>query len=135
MKTNTPWPARARELARMGARTLRLVLAADRRLAAALLAFTLICGLMPAAIAYVGKQIVDGVLQADLSGSTTDQTRVVHWVLVELGLVAVLRAVERARWLVDSLLRAQLGQRSTSGSSPRRSRCRSATSRTASSTT
>lgn len=107
----TPWPARTRELARTGVRTLRLVLAADPRLALALLAFTLVSGLMPAAIAYVGKQIVDGVLQAYLSGSAADQTRVAQWVFVELGLVAVLRAVERARWLVDSLLRAQLGQR------------------------
>ena len=109
-ETEVPWPERARTLARTGARTLRLVLAADRTLTIALVALTIAAGVLPAAVAWVGKQIVDGVMAAATSGLAADREEVVWWVLVELGLVVILRGAERGRWLVDTLLRAQLGQ-------------------------
>ena len=110
-KDAPPLPTRARELLTTGARTLRLVFRANPRLTVALMTLTLVSGLMPAAIAWVGKQIVDGVLQAYLTGAAADRDHVVWWVLVELGLVVLMRGLERGRWLSDTLLRAQLGQR------------------------
>ncbi|MCB9611085.1 MAG: ABC transporter ATP-binding protein [Sandaracinus sp.] len=69
---------------------------------------TLAGGVLPAAIAWVGKQIVDDLAQVFLADAPTEP--VVTWVGVELALVVALRAVERARWLTDALLRPRLAQ-------------------------
>ncbi|MBX3271001.1 MAG: ABC transporter ATP-binding protein [Sandaracinaceae bacterium] len=102
--------ARARELATTARRTIALVFATSRGLTVAFLAMTLVSGTLPAAMAWVGKQIVDGVVQAYLTDLSEHREAVLVWVGVELVLVLLLTALERARWLADSLLRAQLGQ-------------------------
>jgi len=109
-KPKPPLAQRARELATTIARTVRLVFDCNARLAAILMVLTLTSGLMPAAIAWVGKQIVDGVLQAYVTGSAAAREDVVWWVVIELGLVVIARGIERTRWVSDTLLRAQLGQ-------------------------
>jgi ATP-binding cassette subfamily B protein len=102
--------AKTRELARMGARTVRLVWGVSPPLTLSRLGIALGSGVLPAAIAYVGKRIVDSVVQAFLSASAADREVVVWWVLLELALVVVQRLLDRARWLTDSLLRTQLAQ-------------------------
>jgi ATP-binding cassette, subfamily B, bacterial len=71
---------------------------------------TLIGGVLPAGVAWIGAQIVDAVLQAMHSPGHEVQ-RVLRLVLLEGLLVAVLSGVQRGLSLCQALLRAQLGQR------------------------
>ena len=103
--------ARARELAVTASRTLRLVWETNRRLTLALVGLALAGALLPAAIAWVGKLIVDAVVRIYVEPAAARAEDVLVWVGVELGLVIVQQAIVRAQWLVDSLLRVQLGQR------------------------
>ena len=106
-------PLRAAELVRLlpvARRVLGLVFRAQPLATVALLVLTLVSGLLPAAIAWVGKQIVDSVVATWLAGSRASFEPVLWWVLLELGLVAGQRLVERGLWLTDSLLRTVLGQ-------------------------
>jgi ATP-binding cassette, subfamily B, bacterial len=89
-------------------RALGLVWETSRPLTLALLGLTLLGGLLPASIAWVGKHIIDGVVAAAAGGSSNDALR---WVAVEAGLVFAMGAVQRGLELSQSLLRAQLGQR------------------------
>jgi hypothetical protein len=49
-----------------------------------------VAGLLPAAIAYVGKLIVDGVVQAAQSGLAVDRQAALMYLALEAVLVAVL---------------------------------------------
>ena len=89
--------------------TLRLVWQADRSGAVAVLALTLVLALLPAAIAWVGKLIVDGVVQAARSGSPDDMTRVLWRVAGEAGLLAAHMGATRLLGLKRDLIRATLG--------------------------
>jgi ATP-binding cassette subfamily B protein len=82
--------------------TLRLVWRSSPPQTAALALFTLVAGLIPLGIAYVGKRIVDGVV-------VQSRHETLRWVLVELGLVVGLAAVTRGLGLVRSVLGARLG--------------------------
>ncbi len=110
-KASPPLWTRIRQLLTTGLRTLRLVFEANPRLTVVLMSLTLVSGLMPPAIAWVGKQIVDGVLQAFMTSAAADRETVIWWLVLELGLVVVMRGVRQGRWLAETLLRAQLGQR------------------------
>jgi len=88
-----------------------LLVATSPTLTGVLLVASLAGGLLPAAIAWVGKLIVDGVLQAAASQTPADRDAVLVWVAVELGLVAALVLVQRANQTAESLLRALLAQR------------------------
>ena len=68
----------------------------------AMAALTLIAALLPLAIAYAGKRIVDAVVQG--SGSLT-----LRWVIVELVVVAAQALVQRTLALVRTILGARLG--------------------------
>ena len=68
--------------------TFRLVREADAPGAVAVGALTLLQALLPAALAWVGKLVVDGVVTAARSGLEADRRRVVGLVVLELGLVA-----------------------------------------------
>ncbi|MGA9422245.1 MAG: ABC transporter ATP-binding protein, partial [Rhodanobacteraceae bacterium] len=71
-------------------------------------------GLLPAAIAWVGAQIVDAVVtgaQSVRAGGHADLVPVFEWVALEGLLVAALAGAQRGLSLCQSLLRAQLGQR------------------------
>jgi ABC-type multidrug transport system fused ATPase/permease subunit len=89
--------------------TVSLVWRADRRNTLAVGALTLISALLPAAIAYVGKLIVDTVLAAARSGSAADRSRALVYVLVELLLMVISTTVARSLAFLRELLRATLG--------------------------
>jgi ATP-binding cassette, subfamily B, bacterial len=95
-------------------RALVLVWTTNRALSVMLALLTLVAGVLPAAIAYVGAQIVDAVIHAaDLHRhtGTTLLTPVVRFVALEALLVAATSMAQRGISLAQSLLRAQLGQR------------------------
>jgi ATP-binding cassette subfamily B protein len=95
---------------RYSRRALALVRDTNQTLLLALAALTLVAGLMPAAVAWVGAQIVDAVVTA-ARASNGEIHAVLRWVLIEGLLVAVLAATQRGLSLCQALLRAQLGQR------------------------
>lgn len=99
------------EVFRYGGRAMRLVWATSPRLTLILAGLTLVIGLLPAAIAYVGKVIVDGVLQAIDTGDPLHRTRVLWAVGIEGVLVLVVAAGQRGISVCRALLRAQLGHR------------------------
>ncbi|HSQ70739.1 MAG TPA: ABC transporter ATP-binding protein [Steroidobacteraceae bacterium] len=92
---------------------VELVWRTSRPLTVALAALTLVAGLLPAAIAWIGARIVDAVLAAITAhaAGSTDLSTVLGWVLLEGLLVAALAAAQRGLSTCQSLLRAQLGQR------------------------
>lgn len=92
-------------------KAIALVWETSRGLSVGLGLLSLLAGLLPAGIAYVGKHIVDAVVAAAESGLAADQLVAVKWVGVELGLVVALAVAQRGILTVQSLLRALLGQR------------------------
>jgi ATP-binding cassette subfamily B protein len=97
-----------------GNRALKLVWTTNRVLSIALGLLTLIAGVLPAGIAYIGAQIVDAVIHAaDLHrrSGLTALSPVFHFVALEALLVAGVSMAQRGISLAQSLLRAQLGQR------------------------
>ncbi|MGB8931869.1 MAG: ABC transporter ATP-binding protein, partial [Anaeromyxobacteraceae bacterium] len=81
----------------------------DPRGALLIALLTLVVALLPAALAYVGKLIVDGVVEAARAGAPAATERVLRLVAVELGLMAVQLAAGRGLTLRRDLLRAALG--------------------------
>jgi ABC-type multidrug transport system fused ATPase/permease subunit len=92
-------------------RAVELVWTTDRRLTLAIAALTLFGGLLPGAIAYVGKLIVDGVVLANRSGLESDRWHTLGYLAIEAGLVAVLAGSRQGQSLSQSLLRMLLGQK------------------------
>ena len=92
-----------------GRRALALVWATSRLLTFTLAALTVIAGLLPAAIAWVGKELVDSVVLAMSQG---EMSRAIwFWLSLEALLVATMAATQTALNIANNLLRAQLGQR------------------------
>ena len=73
--------------------------------------FTLINGLLPAAIAYVGKLIVDSVVLASQNGAMSDRHLALSYVGIEAIALIVLAASQKGLSVFQALLRVQLGQR------------------------
>jgi ATP-binding cassette, subfamily B, bacterial len=94
---------------RYSRRALQLVWSTNSSLTLALAVLTLIAGVLPAGVAYVGALIVDAVVGAMRTGSNA--RHVVELVFMEGALVAAISAAQRGIQLCQSLLRAQLGQR------------------------
>jgi ATP-binding cassette, subfamily B, bacterial len=94
---------------RYSRRALELVWSTNRHLTVALALLTLLAGILPASVAYVGSLIVDAVLGA-MRGAD-GATHVLRLVVLEGALVAAIAASQRGLSLCQSLLRAQLGQR------------------------
>jgi ATP-binding cassette subfamily B protein len=92
-------------------RALDLVWTTSRGLSLGIACLTLIAGVLPAAIAFVGAHIVDAVVVAIAAATDTNVRAVLEWVVAEGVLVALLAAAQRGLSLCQSLLRAQLGQR------------------------
>ncbi len=92
---------------------LTLVWNTSKGLTVALAVLTLVAGVLPAAIAYVGALIVDAVVAAiaERQSGAADLTDVLGYVVLEGVLVAALAAAQRGLSSCQSLLRAQLGQR------------------------
>ncbi len=91
-------------------RALELVWTTDRRLTLALAALTLIAGVLPAVIAYIGQLIVDGVVAA-MAAEVPDTAGVMWLIVLEALVVVVVAASQRGISVSQSLLRALLGQR------------------------
>ncbi len=80
---------------RYSRRALELVWSTNRRLTLALALLTLIAGVLPASVAYVGSLIVDAVVSA-IRGSGGSARTVVALVSLEGTLVAAIAAAQRA---------------------------------------
>jgi ABC-type multidrug transport system fused ATPase/permease subunit len=96
---------------RYSGRALGLVWTTSHRLTLILAFFTLIAGLLPAAIAYLGKLIVDSVVVASQSGAASDRWLALGYVGLEAIAVMVLAGTQRGQTVCQSLLRVLLGQR------------------------
>ena len=95
-------------------RALALVWTTNKPLSIALALLTLVAGVLPAAVAYVGAQIVDAVIHAadvHRQAGTTPFFPVFKYVGLEALAVAAISMAQRGISLAQSLLRAQLGQR------------------------
>jgi ATP-binding cassette subfamily B protein len=98
-------------------RAFALVFDTSRAITMWLGALSAAAGLLPAAIAYVGKLIVDAVVAAAQAGpqgafvTPWSSGPVLSFLLLELGLVVLLAAAQRGLTVCESLLRALLGQR------------------------
>ena len=91
-------------------RAIELVWTTSRPLTFALAVLTIIAGILPAAIAWVGKLIVDGVVAA-AAQDTPDPMPVLWLVALEAVIVIALAGSQRGLSASQSLLRALLGQR------------------------
>jgi ATP-binding cassette subfamily B protein len=97
---------------RYSRRALELVWSTNRTLTVSLASLTLIAGVLPASVAYIGSLIVDAVAKTiQVPAASSDSMRVVGLVVLEGALVATIAAAQRGLSLCQSLLRAQLGQR------------------------
>jgi ATP-binding cassette subfamily B protein len=99
---------------RYSRRAIDLVWTTSRRLTVILAILTLVVGVLPAVVAYVGQLIVDGVVaaiaqRADVGVATP--TDVLVLVAVEAAVVIVIAGGQRGISVCESLLRALLGHR------------------------
>ena len=91
-------------------RALQLVWTTSRPLTVVLALLTLVGGILPAVIAYIGQLIVDGVVTAT-QAATPDTWGVLQLVGLEALVVIAVAATQRGISASQSLLRALLGQR------------------------
>ena len=80
---------------RYAVRAVVLVWSTNRGLTVLIAALTLCAGLLPGAVAYVGKLIVDAVVAGASSGLDEDRWRALTYVAIEGGLVAGLTGAQR----------------------------------------
>lgn len=95
---------------RYSRRAVELVWSTSKLLMLVLAALTIVAGILPAAIAYIGQLIVDGVVAA-VATPQPDSGDVLRYVALEALVVVVLAASQRGISASESLLRAQLGHR------------------------
>jgi ATP-binding cassette subfamily B protein len=100
----------ARDVARSMRRAFAMLWATDARLTAAVGALSVVAAFLPAAMAYVAKAIVDGMVRASESGAAADRAAVYRYLALELGLALVGLAIRRAASVTESLLRARFAQ-------------------------
>ena len=91
-------------------RAMDLVWTTSRSLTITLALLTLVAGVLPAVIAYIGQLIVDGVVAA-MTSTAPDTRRVMWLILLEAIVVISVAASQRGLSVSQSLLRALLGQR------------------------
>jgi len=91
-------------------RALELVWTTSRTLTITLALLTLVAGVLPAVIAFIGQLIIDGVVAA-MTSSAPDTRRVLSLILMEAIVVILVAASQRGLSVSQSLLRALLGQR------------------------
>jgi ATP-binding cassette, subfamily B, bacterial len=95
---------------RYSRRALELVWSTSRTLTLWLAVLTLIAGVLPAAVAYIGSLLVDAVV-ASMRNNGVGADRVIEFVILEGVLIAATAASTRGISFCQSLLRAQLGNR------------------------
>ncbi|PLY00588.1 MAG: ABC transporter permease [Desulfuromonas sp.] len=109
-----PPPKHFFDVFRYSRRALELVWSTSRRLALVFAVLTLVAGVLPAAVAWIGQMIVDGVVaaigQQQQTGSA-DTTYVLLFVAAEAGVVALIAGAQRGIATCQALLRALMGQR------------------------
>ena len=91
-------------------RALSLVWTTSRGLTISLAVLTIIAGVLPAVIAYIGQLIVDGVVAA-MAATDPDTSHVLWLIFLEALVVIAVAASQRGLSVSQSLLRALLGQR------------------------
>lgn len=99
---------------RFSRRAIELVWSTSAPLTVILAVLTLIGGMVPAGMAYVGAMLVDAVVAAASARQADGDApldMVYQWVIIEALLVMVMAAAQRGISVCQSLLRAQLGQR------------------------
>ncbi len=96
---------------RYSPKALELVWSTSQILTIAIALFTIINGLLPAAIAYIGKLIVDSVVLASQNGLMNDRYLALKYVGIEAIALIVLAASQKGLTVSQSLLRVLLGQR------------------------
>lgn len=99
---------------RYSGRAVNLVWTTNRTLTIILAILTLVAGLLPAAIAYIGKLIVDAVVENRNLSSLQDNVNIsltLMYVGLEASAVALLALSQRGLNISQSLLRVLLGQR------------------------
>lgn len=109
MATQSERRLSTRELLQQLPRALGLVWAADKKNALFLCLLTLVQAVLPASMAWVGKLIIDAVVQGSTQPSDTAQALVWRYVSWELGLALVALLVGRFSGLSGELLRVSLG--------------------------
>ncbi|MBY0275695.1 ABC transporter ATP-binding protein/permease, partial [Candidatus Binatia bacterium] len=105
-------PRRLRELGAVlgnARRAFALLAATDRMLALGLVALAAADGVLPVALAWVGKRIIDAVIAASSAPSPAATAAALEWVALELVLMAVRAWVVNTNALCQTLLRSQLG--------------------------
>jgi ATP-binding cassette subfamily B protein/ATP-binding cassette subfamily C protein len=95
---------------RYSGRALGLVWSTSHTLTIVLAILTLVAGLLPAIVAYVGKLIVDSVVLASQSGLEAHRSMALGYVGLEAIAVMVLAGSQRGLTVCQSLLRVLLGQ-------------------------
>jgi ATP-binding cassette, subfamily B, bacterial len=73
-----------------------------------LFVLTLLQALVPAAIAWVAKLIIDGVVAAQQNPTSSSHNEVMQAVAIELGLVVLQTLLQRTQWLVREITAARL---------------------------
>jgi ATP-binding cassette, subfamily B, bacterial len=96
---------------RYSGRALELVWTTSRSLTMVLAILTLVAGLLPGAIAYIGKLIVDNVVLAANSNVEAHRWMALGYVGLEAIAVMALAGTQRGLTVCQSLLRVLLGQR------------------------
>lgn len=90
---------------------LKLVWQTAPRLTILLAALTLLAGLLPGGIVYLGKLLVDAVVLATQSGLDGDRNQALFYILLEGAGVLTMLAAQRGLNTCQSLLRAILGHK------------------------
>jgi len=99
---------------RYSKRALELVWATSPKLALLLGFVTLVAGVVPSAVAWVGARIVDSVVAAGrnyAAAGTADLTVVITWVLIEALMLVIITGAHRGITLCQSLFKAKLSHR------------------------
>ena len=92
-------------------RAIALVWSTNRALTIGLALGSLLAGVLPGAIAWVGKHLIDAIVLAARTHDGEHRWAAMEWVGIELGLVIALAVTSRLLGMMRSLLRQQLGHR------------------------
>jgi ATP-binding cassette subfamily B protein len=99
---------------RYSKRALELLWTTSRPLSFLLAFVTIVAGVLPSGVAWVGAQIVDSVVEitrAHSAGSEVDVKPVLWWVFAEAMILVVITAAHRGITLCQALLKAKLSHR------------------------
>lgn len=92
-------------------KALYLVWETSKLLTISFALLTIISGLLPALIAYIGKLIIDSIILASKTGLLEDQITAIFFLIIEASIVLFFEGVRRGLNITQSLLRAKLGQK------------------------